>query len=186
MAIMKKSDQFIFTGRGPIDAKSLVRTYADLLSVDTWTLDGSLVAYNGMIVAVWLDKVDDANNGIYYLFDPAVTSALKKPDVTNTANWHKLSGSVDVSGIQDVITELEKRVAALETEDRTHTYGYRTGFPPVEKAQLNHIYIAEDQHRSYIFSNGQYIPLGDSIYEYWDIDGDNEPDVRVINGGSAE
>lgn len=184
MAIMKKADQFKYTGRGPIDAKSLVKTYDELLSIDTWTLDGNLIAYNGMIVAVWLDKTDANNNGVYYLFDPSVTSAVKKPDVTNADNWHKLSGSVDVSGIQEVIDSLEERVTALESDDRTHTYGYRKDFPA--EGELNHIYIAADQHRSYIYSNGEYLPLGDTIYEYWDLDGDSEPDVRVINGGSAE
>ena len=133
MATQKKADQLLYKSRGPLDYKSLVKTYADLLNIDTWTVDGTLVAYNGMIVAVWLDKVDAANNAIYYLFDPTVTSALKKPDPTNAANWHKISDKVDVSGIQELIDALDSRVSALEAEDKLHTYGYRAGFPSEAK-----------------------------------------------------
>lgn len=125
MAIQNKADQLKYKGRGPLDAKSLVKTYADLLKVDTWILDDALVAYNGMIVAVWLNKDDTTKNGIYYFFDPAVTSALtaKNADVTNPSNWHKISDKVDLSsieaqidGIEESIEELDSRIDALEVE----------------------------------------------------------------------
>lgn len=89
MAITNIKNQYKFTGKGPVDSKTLVKTYADLLDVTTWTVDGTLVAYNGMIVSVWLDSTAE-NNGIYYLHDSTVTSILGTPDVTNSANWHKL------------------------------------------------------------------------------------------------
>lgn len=93
MAMIKR-DQLVYSGRGPLDSKSLVKTYAELISASTWTqqVDGEdvIVAYNGMIVAVWLNKTDASKNGLYVLFDPLVTSALKKPDVTNEENWHRL------------------------------------------------------------------------------------------------
>ena len=62
------SNQYLYTGRGPFDTKSLVKTYAQLLSQQTWhsTAD-KVTAYNGMIVAVWLNKEDTTKNGIYFL-----------------------------------------------------------------------------------------------------------------------
>lgn len=85
------STQYRYSGKGPFDAKSLVKTYAELLDSTTWTVDGTLVAYNGMIVSVWLDTAE--NNGVYYLHDSTVTTTLGKPDVENSANWHKLGES---------------------------------------------------------------------------------------------
>lgn len=171
MAIQYRSDQQIYTGRGPLDAKSLVKTYAELLSIDTWTKDGTLVAYNGMLVAVWLDKDENknlsSNNGVYYLFDPAVTSAVKKPDVTNVNNWYKISDNADISS-------LEARVAALETKETICTYGYRNIFP--EKGEAGIMYIAVDEKKSYIWFNDAYLPIGGDSYE--------KPEI--IFGGSAD
>lgn len=183
MATQYRADQQLYTGRGPLDAKSLIKTYAELLNVSTWTKDDTLVAYNGMIVAVWLDKVSAENNGIYYLFDPTVTTALKKPDVTKSENWHKISESVDVSSIEAVLADYEDRISALETEDRVHNYGYRRDFP--EEGKQNHIYVAADLHRTYVFVGGQYIHIADS-FEYTDDDNNPDtPEVRIIYGGNA-
>ena len=100
MAIQYKADQLLYKSRGPLDAKATVKTYAELINIDTWTHDDSLVAYNGMVVAVWLDKISTENNGLYFLFDPLVTTALKKPDVTNTANWHKITQDSDLKELR--------------------------------------------------------------------------------------
>jgi hypothetical protein len=176
-SIQNKADQLRFKGRGPLDAKSLVKTYAELLNTETWTIDGTLVAYNGMIVAVWLDKTDEANNGIYYFFDPAVTSplALKNADVTNPANWHKISDTVDVSAIENTLSDHESRLTALEEkESDAVTYGSRSGFPAIGEA--NKLYVAADEGKSYVWFNDDYLPVGGSEYE--------EP--AVIYGGSAD
>ena len=121
MAILLDSNQYKHTGRGPLDAKALVKTYAELLSEDTWKIDNKIVAYNGLVTAVWLNKEDTSKNGLYFLFDPAVTSALKDPDVTNSANWHKLDDStVDVSNlatkdeIKNFITEIPSEYVTEE------------------------------------------------------------------------
>ena len=173
MAIQYRADQQLYKGRGPLDSKALVKTYADLLNLETWTEEGTLIAYNGMIVAVWLDKVDANNNGIYYLYDTTVTTAIKKPDPTIADNWHKISGDVDLSGIQSLIEDLTDRVDALEQEDKLHTYGYRKDFPQAGKD--GHMYVAIDEKKTYVWANNEYIPVGGSEYE--------EP--TVIYGGSA-
>jgi hypothetical protein len=173
-SIQHKADQQLFKGRGPLDAKSLVKTYSDLLNIDNWTVEGNLVAYNGMIVAVWLDKTELANNGIYYLFDPAVTSPVKKPDVTNPDHWHKISETVDLSSIETAISDHEERLTALEDDNKLHTYGYRAGFPT--EGQTGHMYVAVDEQKTYVWFNNEYIPVSGSEYE--------EPEL--IFGGTAD
>ena len=115
MAIVIKKDQILYSGKGPIDSKSLVKTYTELLDSSTWTkqIDNTdtFIAYNGMIVAVWLNKEDTSKNGIYFLYDPLVTSALKKPDVTVESNWIRLDQSSDVS---DLILRLNSVEEELE------------------------------------------------------------------------
>lgn len=106
------STQYKYTGKGPVDAKQLVKTYNDLINKNTWTVNSNNIAYNGMIVAVWLDKDDATKNGIYYLYDPECTSTLKNPDVTNSNNWHQLSGNTNLSedDLQDAINKLIKEL----------------------------------------------------------------------------
>lgn len=118
MAISQIELQYKYSGKGPVDAKSLVKNYDALLLQETWlnTADKS-AAYNGMIVAVWLDS-DSAKNGVYYLFDATVTNILKLPDVTKPANWHKLAEISDIVNLQTLIAasatkaEVEAALAA--------------------------------------------------------------------------
>ena len=108
MAVSKTSNQLLYTGKGPLDYKSLVQTYTDLKNVATWTVvqDGKEVftAYNGMIVAVWLNKADSSKNGIYYLHDSSVVSGRGTPDVTIDSNWHKIA---EVSDLEAFIRETD-------------------------------------------------------------------------------
>jgi hypothetical protein len=77
----------------------------------------------------------------------------------------------------------EERFSKLET-DHTHTYGYRKDFPIV--GEINHLYIAEDQKRTYIFTNGTYLHIADR-FDTEDHDNDPEtPEIRIIFGGSAK
>ena len=81
------------------------------------------------------------------------------------------------------IESFEERLEKLEA-DRTYTYGYRKDFP--EAGEVNHLYIAEDQKRTYVFSNGSYLPIADR-FDTEDHDNNPEtPELRIIYGGSAE
>lgn len=177
MAIMKKTDQFLYTGRGPLDAKSIVKTYADLLKADTWTAvvneTETFIAYNGMIVAVWLNKEDTSKNGIYFLYDPAVTSTVKRPDIANEANWHKLAELSDIADFEARLSALEN----AEQESDVITYGYREGFPV--EGEEGKLYVAADEKKSYVWFNGEYLAVGGS-------DGSNYEEPDVIYGGSAD
>ncbi len=174
MAIFPITDQYKHLGKGPLDAKSLVKTYADLTSADTWTVEGQFIAYNGMIVAVWLNKEDASKNGIYFLYDASITTTLGKPNVANEANWHKLA-EVSEFDIEDKLLALESRVAALEeAESDILTYGYRSGFPIPGEA--NKLYVAADEGKTYVWFNDDYLLVGGS---------DNYEEPDIICGGTA-
>lgn len=177
------SNQYLYTGRGPFDAKSLVKTYADLLLENTWlSATGKNSAYNGMIVAVWLNKEDPAKNGVYYLHDSTVTSTFKAPNVTNEANWHKIAEMAELADftarlttIGSELSDLSARVAALEEDSDVVTYGYRKVFPEI--GEEGKLYVAADEGKSYVWFNGGYLAVsGGGSYE--------EPDI--IYGGSAD
>jgi hypothetical protein len=108
------SSQYRYAGRGPLDSKLLVKTYNDLLTESTWLTEaGKLAAYNGMIVAVWLNNDDSTKNGIYYLHDDAVTNTFKAPDVTKEANWHKLSGLNSGTDIDSTLFATKEALEAI-------------------------------------------------------------------------
>ena len=116
MAVIVDVNQYKYNKKGPLDAKALVKKYSDLLNPDTWTVDGTVSAYNGMITSVWLNTADPTKNGVYYLFDPEATSALKVPDVTVEANWHKLNSTSDIDAINTKINSLEAEASRLSSE----------------------------------------------------------------------
>jgi hypothetical protein len=155
MAIMNKSGQYLYTGRGPIDAKSLVKTYAELSDVNTWTIDidgkNTLIAYNGMITAVYLDRDADKNltdkNGIYFLFDSKTNTGVKKPDVTNEANWHRICDNSEINNfttrlanIESELTAIDERLSALEKDKvvirRDNEYNYKKRTDPISNNEI--------------------------------------------------
>ena len=101
------------------------------------------------------------------------------------------SGLLELKKINDCDTEtdfpemesFEERLTALEAE-HTHVYGYRKDFPLAGKR--DHMYVAEDEHRTYIYADNRYIHIADK-FDTEDHDDDPEtPEVRIICGGSAE
>lgn len=175
----------------PLDARSLVKAYADLLNNDNWiNAEGKSIAYNGMLVAV-ANTNDTSKNGLYFLFDVKCTSSLKSPDVTSEDNWLKIGETSEISDfverinqIDTELSDIKDRIDALENEERAHTYGYRKDFPEVGKQ--NHMYIAADEHRTYVFVGNKYLPIADQ-FDYTDDDNNPAtPEVRIIYGGSAD
>jgi hypothetical protein len=80
------------------------------------------------------------------------------------------------------LESFETRLESLEA-DHTHMYGYRKDFP--KTGEVNHLYVAADQKKTYVFTMGQYLPIADQ-FDYTDHDNNSEtPEVRIIFGGSA-
>ena len=180
MAIQSSINQYRAKGKSPLDAKALVKTYADLLNPATWTVDGVMSAYNGMITAVWLNLTDATQNGIYFLHDPNVTSTRGTPDVTKEANWHKLGGIDNlpglveqINGIQDDLDQVKEDVEELQ-DSATIVKDSKTDFPI--EGKTGKIYVATKEAMTYVWYNGDYLPVGDG--------GDNA-EIQIIHGGNA-
>ena len=177
---LKISSQYLYTGRGPFDAKALVKTYESLLLESTWLSDdGKNTAYNGMIVAVWLNTADPAKNGVYYLHDSKITSSFKAPDVTDSANWHKLAELSELaevsSRLQTIENDLSARIKELE-DTQPESFESRDLFP--EEGIINKIYIALDEQKSYVWeASTGYICISGSSSEM--------PEIQIICGGTA-
>lgn len=180
MAILKSSDQFKYTGRGPLDSKAIVRTYSELLSEATWTVDNKFVGYNGMIVAVWLNTADTSKNGIYFLQDSAVTKPIDKPDVTNEANWHRLGNVESLDGLSGQIGELKLALKEarddIEALQDSATVVVDTFDALPKPGVYGKIYVVTGEAMTYIWHNNRYLPVGD---------GGDTVEIQIIHGGSA-
>lgn len=120
-------------------------------------------------------------NGWYLTLDTAeVYVALRQ---TSGLLELKKINECDIDKDFDGLESFEDRLTALEA-DRTHVYGYRKDFPTI--GVHDHMYIAEDTHRTYMFVYDKYIPIADR-FDTEDHDNNPEtPEIRVIYGGSAE
>ena len=172
--------QYAYSGKGPLDTKALVKTFAELLNADTWVVDGKAAAYNGMLVAVWLNKDDTTKNGIYFLNDPNCTSALKTPDVTVESNWHKLGSLNDIKGLSEQVAALTEELDAINTEidtlQETATAVY-TNFADLPEIGIsNKLYVVSTTAKTYVWVDGDYLPVGDGA-------GDDAADIQIIHGG---
>lgn len=167
----------------PLDARSIVKTYDDLLNIDNWVnASGSPIVYNGMLVAVWLNLDDTSKNGVYFLHDSAVINAKGTPDVTKAENWHKLGEVSDLDGLAEQIAsvqaeleEVKKDVEELQ-DSATVVRENRSDFPDV--GDSGRLYIATAEAKTYVWVNNDYLPVGDGT-------GDDTVDIQVIHGGSA-
>lgn len=125
-------------------------------------------------------QADLVENGWYLTTDTAeVYVALRQTDGLLAL---KRINDCDIDNDLN-LDSFETRLAALEA-DHTHTYGYRKDFPAT--GEVNHLYVAADTKRTYVFTNNTYLPIADQ-FDYTDHDGNADtPKVRIICGGSAE
>jgi hypothetical protein len=137
----------------------------------------TLIDENG----VALIPEDKLVNGYWYL-----TNDTAEVFVCLEIDGHlrlKKINECDINNDFPDIESFESRLEKLE-EDHTHTYGYRKDFPAI--GEVNHLYIAADQKKTYVFTQGAYLPIADQ-FDYTDHDSDPEtPEVRIICGGTAE
>ena len=183
MAVIKTTNQYKVTSKGPVDTKALVKTYAELLSKSTWQTTNEAgkvvdIAYNGMITAVWLNSADLTKNGIYFLHDPKVTNILGTPDVTIESNWHKLGGIDNLPGLAEQISAVQNDLEKVKSDvdelqdSATVVMEFRSQFP--ETGLPGKLYVAMKEATTYVWYNGDYLPVGDG--------GDND-EIQIISGG---
>lgn len=165
----------------PLDARSLVKTYNDLLNKDNWVnANGGPIVYNGMIVAVWLNTDDPSKNGVYFLHDSSVTNAKGTPDVTKESNWHRLGGIDNLPGLADQIASIQTSLEQLQNEvgelqdSATEVVELFEQLP--EAGKTGKLYVVTEDATTYVWHNGKYLLVGD---------GADETDIQIIHGGSA-
>ena len=109
--------------RKPYDARMLVPSYEDLLDKTNWLKQGTtnqIIAYNGMIVSV-SNTTDTSKNGLYRLFDPDCTTALKSPNVENAENWIKISDEATAYIQAETLSRQAQNIAIDQSKVYTNT-----------------------------------------------------------------
>lgn len=177
-AVTRDSNYEVSTKK-PLDARSLVKTYDDLLNIDNWVnANGGPIVYNGMIVAVWLNTDDTSKNGVYFLHDSTITTAKGTPDVTKETNWHKLGGIDNLPGLAEQISGIQKELDTVKSEvddlqdSATVVVNLKSELP--KPGVPGKIYVVTEEAMTYVWYNNDYLPVGDG--------GDND-EIQIISGG---
>lgn len=180
-AVTRDSNYEVSTKK-PLDARSLVKTYDDLLNINNWVnANGNPIVYNGMIVAVWLNTADISKNGIYFLHDSSVTSAKGTPDVTKETNWHKIGGIEALPSIADQVTTLQSELETIKSDvddlqdSATVVVNLKAELPKIGTS--GKIYVVTEEAMTYVWYNNDYLPVGDG--------GAVTEEIQIIHGGSA-
>ena len=165
--------------RKPLDSRAIVQTYQDLVTESNWIAsNGTPIAYNGMIVAVWLDP-DPTLNGVYFLHDSTVTNLKTAPKTTIAANWHKLGGLNDLPGLTEQITAIQEELENVKSEvddlqdSATVVVNLKSKLP--KPGVPGKIYVVTDEAMTYVWYNNDYLPVGDG--------GDNDEIQFIVGGG---
>lgn len=167
--------------RKPLDARSIVQTYADLTTESNWIAsNGTPVAYNGMIVAVWLDP-NPALNGIYFLHDSTVTNLKAAPKTAIEANWHRLGGINDLPGLNEQISAIQEELEAVKSDidelQDSATVIVNTFEALPKPGAAGKIYVVTEDAMMYVWYNNDYLPVGDG--------GGDAEEIQIIHGGRA-
>lgn len=119
-------------------------------------------------------------NGWYLTTDTAEVYVALKQEATGLLELKRIN-ECNIDSDLD-LESFEDRLQSLEA-DHTHVHGYRSNFPEV--GEINHIYVANDEKRTYVYTKAGYTHIADTL-DYTDHDNDSStPEVRIIYGGSA-
>jgi hypothetical protein len=180
------SNQYKYSGRGPLDAKALVKTYIELLKPETWLVEMDGVTkscvYNGMITAVWGDS-DNSKNGVYFLHDSNIktSGAQKNLNVELESNWHRLGDIDALNGLSEQIAAIQRELETVKSEidelqdSATEVVELFEQLP--ETGKSGKLYVVTEDATTYVWHNGKYLLVGD---------GADEADIQIIHGGSAK
>lgn len=176
-----RSTSYEVKTRKPLDARSLVQYYSDLTTTSNWyTTDGAPIAYNGMIVAVWMDPNPDLN-GVYFLHDSKVTGLKAVPDTAIAENWHRLGGISSLPGLAEQVAGLKGDLDQVKADVKdlqdsaTVVKDTKEEFP--EAGLPGKIYVATNEAMTYVWYNNAYMPVGDGDSD------DDTIEIQVISGG---
>lgn len=174
MALVRNSNQYLYAGRGPLDAKAIVSTFEDLTDPNTWLPEGynASVAYNGMITTVWKDP-DPAKNGVYILRDPNFTNPLSQLNVANKDNWKKIAEVSDLASFIEKLNLFESKIEALSDVELFQKIDSVEGLP--------HDFTAEDFNPNITYYT--YNPTTEKLVTYVYIK--SLPGYKCISEGSV-
>lgn len=143
----------------PLDARTVVEFVSDLTNSTTWSVDGSIYLYKGLMVAVVADT--DENNGIYFLID--------EEHYDNISNWLKIAD-------QKAIDKLNKKIEDIEIAGGGGAMQVQNkqSLPNIGNAKL--VYFVIDENATYRWD--------DVDLRYYCV-GRNYEEIQIINGGNA-
>ena len=147
------------TYSAPLDARTVVDLKSDLIAEATWDVgDGSSYLFNGLLVCVTKDTVD--NNGLYILLDAAKFNA--------ESSWQKLA---DIQQIEKLNRRIDEIVVGVGGAVQVATL---SALP--SKGEVNGIYFVIDENATYRWDedNLKYECVGRDYKE-----------IKLINGGDA-
>ena len=93
----------------PFDARSLVKTKADLTNIATWTINNDIWIYDGMLVTVMQDS-NPKFNGVYRLVDAE--------NFNFDSSWMKLANDEELDAIK---TDASNKAAIVLSESQKYT-----------------------------------------------------------------
>lgn len=110
-------------------------------------------------------------NGYWYLTNDTaeVYVALEIDGVLQLKKINECDVNTDFPELES----FDERLSALESQEKLHTFGYRSGFPA--SGEEGHMYVAVDEEKTYVWFNNDYVVVGVKT-----------EDPAIIFGGTAD
>ena len=144
---------------GPFDARTLVQYKSDLIKESTWKrLDGTMYIYNGMLVGVYKDTIE--NNGYYILKD--------KTNFNLEKSWLKLADINKIAELEDKINNISISASGGSLQVQT-----RGDLPSIGEEAISYFVINENAIYRWDKSSLTYKCCGRDYTEIKAIDGGN-------------
>lgn len=146
---------------GPFDARSLVQYKSDLIKDSTWKKqDGVMYIYNGMLVGVYKDSVE--NNGYYILQD--------KDNFNLETSWLKLADINKLNEISKRIDNIDPNVSGSSVQVQT-----RGDLPSI--GEESKVYFVVIENATYRWDNSELT---------YKCCGRDYTEIKTIDGGNAQ
>lgn len=145
---------------GPFDARTLVQYKSDLIKDSTWKRqDGMMYIYNGMLVGVYKDTVE--NNGYYILKD--------KINFNLEESWLKLADINEIAYLEEKINNIEISSSGGSLQVET-----RGDLPSI--GEENIVYFVKNENATFRWDKSTLT---------YKCCGRDYTEIKTINGGNA-